>query len=281
MNKLVKKAFTLIELLVVIAIIGILSGLIVVSIGGMTQKATIAKAQVFSNSLRNSLMMSLVAEYKLDGNVEDSWGNNDGVIIGTTTISNNCIQGSCYSFNGSTDYIYINDSDAFTFPNEFTISAWAKPVNANTNERVVYVYDSTSTDGFNLLKNANEWGFVLYQGGSEVSVYANENLIAEWANIVGTRNQDGVMKLYINGVLQLTNRTLAGEINSSGTVRIGSDNSTGVRFSGLIDEVRFYKSTVLISKIKEQYYIGLNSLFLNGEVSKEEYLLRVNSYAQN
>jgi prepilin-type N-terminal cleavage/methylation domain-containing protein len=54
MNELIKKAFTLIELLVVIAIIGILSGLIVVSMGGVTQKANIAKAQVFSNSLKNA-----------------------------------------------------------------------------------------------------------------------------------------------------------------------------------------------------------------------------------
>jgi len=78
MNKLLKQAFTLIELLVVIAIIGILSGLIVVSMGNMNQKATIAKAQVFSNSLRNSLMANIVSEWKMDegsgATVNDTWG---------------------------------------------------------------------------------------------------------------------------------------------------------------------------------------------------------------
>ena len=49
MHKIKQLAFTLIELLVVIAVIGILSGLIVVSMSGVTNKATIAKAQVFSN----------------------------------------------------------------------------------------------------------------------------------------------------------------------------------------------------------------------------------------
>jgi prepilin-type N-terminal cleavage/methylation domain-containing protein len=58
MKKTVSIAFTLIELLVVIAIIGILSGLIVVTMNGVTQKANIAKAQVFSNSLRNALMLN-------------------------------------------------------------------------------------------------------------------------------------------------------------------------------------------------------------------------------
>ena len=66
MSKLIKQAFTLIELLVVIAIIGILSGLIVVAMGGVTQKATIAKSQIFSNSLRNSLMLDILAQYTFD-----------------------------------------------------------------------------------------------------------------------------------------------------------------------------------------------------------------------
>jgi prepilin-type N-terminal cleavage/methylation domain-containing protein len=281
MNKLIQKAFTLIELLVVIAIIGILSGLIVVSMSGVTEKANIAKAQVFSNSLRNALMLNLVAEYKLDGNTYDSWGNKNGTIIGTPTISTNCIQGSCYSFNGSTDYIYINDNDAFTFSSEFTISAWAKTIIINRNERVVYVYDATSTDGFNFLKNNSKWGFALYQGGSENSIYANNNLTAEWTNIVGTRNQSGLMKLYINGVLQIATGTIAGEINSSETIKIGSDNSSGARFNGLIDEVRFYKAVVPTSQIKEQYYLGLNSLLINGSINREEYSSRLNDYASN
>jgi len=66
MHKIFRQAFTLIELLVVIAIIGILSGLIIVSMNGITNSATVAKAQVFSNSLRNALMMNLVSEWKFD-----------------------------------------------------------------------------------------------------------------------------------------------------------------------------------------------------------------------
>ena len=69
MNKFIKQAFTLIELLVVIAIIGILSGLIVVSMSGVTQKATIAKAQVFSNSLRIGSYSS--SYYHLAGKMDE------------------------------------------------------------------------------------------------------------------------------------------------------------------------------------------------------------------
>jgi prepilin-type N-terminal cleavage/methylation domain-containing protein len=104
MHKLLKQAFTLIELLVVIAIIGILSGLIVVSMSGVTQKATIAKAQVFSNSLRNSLMLNLISEWKLDGNANDSWsGGNNGTWYGseegTNTSANYRPSDECVSGN--------------------------------------------------------------------------------------------------------------------------------------------------------------------------------------
>jgi prepilin-type N-terminal cleavage/methylation domain-containing protein len=73
MRRINISAFTLIELLVVIAIIGILSALIIVGMSSTTQKATIAKAQVFSNSLRNSLMNNLISEWKFNGS-----GLNDG-----------------------------------------------------------------------------------------------------------------------------------------------------------------------------------------------------------
>jgi len=127
MEKIIKQAFTLIELLVVIAIIGILSGLIIVSMGGITSSATVAKAQVFSNSLRNALMMNLVAEYKLDGNANDNWGGRNGTLHGTTTVSSGCPQGTCLSFNGSSDYVNFSDNDAvFNFGSKMTAMIWVK-----------------------------------------------------------------------------------------------------------------------------------------------------------
>ncbi|MFA5431278.1 MAG: type II secretion system protein [Candidatus Paceibacterota bacterium] len=115
MNKLLKTAFTLIELLVVIAIIGILSGLIVVSMSGVTEKANIAKSQVFSNSLRNSLMINTVSQYNFNdisdakigtnpvaADIKDSWGSNNGTSVGGNPIirgGSDCVTGKCMEFN--------------------------------------------------------------------------------------------------------------------------------------------------------------------------------------
>jgi prepilin-type N-terminal cleavage/methylation domain-containing protein len=57
MNKLSKKAFTLIELLVVIAIIGILSGLIVISMSGATNSANDAKRKANVDAIRKALVI--------------------------------------------------------------------------------------------------------------------------------------------------------------------------------------------------------------------------------
>ena len=76
------KSFTLIELLVVIVIIGILAGVIIVSTSSSISKASIAKSKVFSESLRNELILNLKMEFSFDSiegssapyTTNDDWG---------------------------------------------------------------------------------------------------------------------------------------------------------------------------------------------------------------
>ncbi|MDD4662200.1 MAG: prepilin-type N-terminal cleavage/methylation domain-containing protein, partial [Candidatus Pacebacteria bacterium] len=80
------KSFTLIELLVVIVIIGILAGVIIVSTSSSINKANLAKAQSFSNTVQNELLLNLVSEWSFDNSSnigEDTWGNNDGTVYGS------------------------------------------------------------------------------------------------------------------------------------------------------------------------------------------------------
>ena len=116
------KSFTLIEILVVIVVIGIISSFIIVGLSSVSDKANIAKGQAFSNSLRNSLLMNLVSEWKLDegtgSTTLDSWGSNTGT-LGTSTIGDaaeptwttDCVSGKCLSFDGTDDYVDCGNPD--------------------------------------------------------------------------------------------------------------------------------------------------------------------------
>jgi prepilin-type N-terminal cleavage/methylation domain-containing protein len=121
--KTVKQSFTLVEILVVIVIIGILSSFIFFTINDSVEKASIAKSKMFSESIRNNLLLNLVSEWKLDGNANDSWGSNNGTPTSVSYEAEaNCVSGQCASFGGSTSYILGNASSLAT--NAITVSCF-------------------------------------------------------------------------------------------------------------------------------------------------------------
>jgi prepilin-type N-terminal cleavage/methylation domain-containing protein len=292
MNKLIKQAFTLIELLVVIAIIGILSGLIVVSMGGVTNKATIAKAQVFSNSLRNSLMANLVSEWKLDGNTNDTWGTKNGVWVGSlapNTTANyktdsECISNQCLDFDGVDDYVNVNSSNfTIDLTQGYTIEGWAKFDVLTGDRGLVRRYLSANTSWF-IFAYRNSASAVNYiqnvigytDTGNVTQFISTSTMLQEnkWYHLVLTVAANGVSKFFVDGVSVSTN-------SPTNFLKLGGNAATNTTelnigghywyMDGLIDGVRIYNSPIPTSQIQEQYYAGLNRLLANGNISIEEY----------
>jgi prepilin-type N-terminal cleavage/methylation domain-containing protein len=293
MNELVKKAFTLIELLVVIAIIGILSGLIVVAMGGVTQKATIAKAQVFSNSLKNSLMLNLISEWKFDETsgtaTTDSWGNNTGTLAnfnfnstdGWKTTS--CVYNNCLQFDGVDDICSFGNLSS-SLSQSFTFEIWA--------------YRLGSTDSYGLLAgiDASSWsttgGFLFFDGNTTLyarlrnhtqSTETASSSIAvlnnAWRHYIVIWNKPS-LDFYVNGSKVGTTTTWNYDVGwNTSAVTMGSWGGSNQGFYGIIDNARVYNIAISTSQIKEQYYTGLNKLLINGGINKEEYLSRVNALA--
>ncbi|MCK9446359.1 prepilin-type N-terminal cleavage/methylation domain-containing protein [bacterium] len=302
MNKLIKQAFTLIELLVVIAIIGILSGLIVVSMSGVTQKANIAKAQVFSSSLRNSLMLDMVSEWKLDGgtignavvvgDVLDSWSNNNATTIAGSPIvkgGNDCVSGNCIKFDGSSGIGFGNKAAFSMGTKDHTISLWVSFDNAVSagNETLIKTGAGNSLagyDGYWIYRYPSNGAiYLMFEDGTTTRIggYLTSTAFSTvnvWYNIAVVMNRDGLAQAYINGEKQsgysVDISTQQGDVQNSDVLSIGT-YSSGDRLIGKMDEVRIFHAIPPTSWIEEQYYFGLNKLLTSGNISITDYQSRL------
>jgi prepilin-type N-terminal cleavage/methylation domain-containing protein len=297
MNK--RLAFTLIELLVVIAVIGILSGLIVVSMSGTTDKAKIAKSQIFSNSLRNSLLLNLVSEWKFDelttavhgGTTIDSWNGNNPLTINTNSdgldkikSNSDCIYGKCLSLDGTDDYLYASGSDSITnnlaITGAITLSTWVKFNELNT-DRTIMARGIYNTGG--------DYGYILWRYGINNRIYFSTNSTTtrdnmyttsgindtNWHYIVatwdGTTNSNG-KKIYVDGLIAGQGTSTISTMGQPAyQFRIGQASNGNYKLNGLIDETKIFNASVPISQIRENYFIGLNSLLSKGGITKQEY----------
>ncbi|MFA6252513.1 MAG: LamG domain-containing protein [Candidatus Paceibacterota bacterium] len=289
------KSFTLIELLVVIAIIGILAGIIVVSVSSATTSAQIAKLKVFNNSVRDSLGANLVSEWKFDevnnpsaNYTPDTWSSNharlgDGSTSSTFPIllqSSDCASNSCFSYNGASNYLRVASSNELSFGNSitdtpFTISTW---VNIGTVSGFVIIYKENEF----FWTNNNSLRFYLYDQDTYNAIYRSAiNLtpyLNKWTHLVMVYNGDQTangISFYING-----EKTSYGTAETAGTytamhatggeLRIGNTTT-----NGKIDDTRIYNTDLKASSIKQLYFAGLYSLLAKNLITKQQYSNRI------
>ena len=283
MSTFKRTAFTLIELLVVIVIIGILSSLILVSIGNVNNKVNIARGQAFADSSKNYLGSHLVSDWKLDGNAADKWGVNNGSIVGSATIlsGNDCVQGSCINFDGIDDYLNMGSNPSLNFSADYTIE--------------MFVYNGAGSLSYPTLisragqSKTNGYFWIFTQGTNEVDIrgqWSNGSVISnyyfynvlpkdKWTHLAfNFTNSNKVLNLYVNGVKNSNPVTLTGALPvDDSTLYFGSytGNVSSYAFKGRMDEIQWYNDNLSSHIIKEHYYSALNKLFIKEKISKEEY----------
>ena len=288
------KSFTLIEILVVIVVIGVLSAFILVGMNSITSSASIAKGKAFANSVRNSLLISLVSEWKFEGptaaegtvttnDAKDSWGSNNATVIGGNPLikSSNCVSGKCIAFDGTGDVISIPNSTTFNFGSYMSVFFWAKAAASVTETYIISKYAGGGQYGFLMASSSSGPGrFViyLYDDGTE-----NENHHKSWltSSIVfdnswhlygfvwnagtGYIYIDGLSVPYTNGGNLTTNSIW----NSTANFCIGGICSGN--YVGSLDEIQIYNQPLSTSQIQEDYYSGLNNLFKNNRITSVEF----------
>ena len=148
------------------------------------------------------------------------------------------------SFDGSTNYIDLGDSDDFSFgdgsnDSPFSISAWVKLDDiTGTNKNLVGKYTSiTNNDEYLLFFNTNnnEFRFSLYDSSafSFIRVRSSLTIAADtWYHICVTYDGSGAntgMEMYIDGSLQTgvkdSNNTYVAMDNGISPLTLGAYNS--------------------------------------------------------
>jgi len=193
----------------------------------------------------------------------DSSGlGNHFTVKGDAAINSNGKFASTGEFQGTNDYLVLSDDDDFDFASGFTISQWVKPSSTDVNERIFYRYDAASADGYFLSLNptgSGIWVFaVLVSGAGSVAVTSDSPPTGNWQHIVGVREDDGTIKLYIDGKLQTVTGSQPGAIDSSGDIFIGVDWSISLDYTGLVDETAVWSRALAADEIRQLYQRGAN-----------------------
>lgn len=302
-----EKSFTLIEILVTIVIIGILAGVIMISTTSSVDKANVTKTRVFSESVKNRLLMNLVNDWDASNYIKsgttwtlkDSWGSNNGVFANTPTTS------VCSDVSGSEacpqirtegdigDVLVFSGADGERIKIDLSWSANFKTNDGPSTLEVWFNQTENRAAAMIFGDNCFEWGITSQNQILYAAVYTSYSLggidLNKWYHVVlvhdhsidnpaTTTTTETEVRVYLNGEKKIdVARNITTENGyTDSPFMIGDDNCTADReFVGKIKQVRLYNGPLTEAVIKQNYISGLKEFFDLGQISKEEYEERI------
>lgn len=252
--------FTLIELLVVIAVIGLLASVVLVSLKGQREQATIAAGKQFDSSLQSTLGAYAVGVWRFEESsgamaIDESGSGSNGTLNGDTNrVANSVLGGTALNFDGNGDYVsFLAIIEAATSNNLQTFVGWV--YNNGTSDWTIFGSDANSTGKFHLAVRGNNTSVNFlesYHGGisNDGPTVASQAVRIGWHHIAVVKTAAKKFDIYFDGVriISQANReaTLASNFN------LGRYWNTSY-YSGSIDDVRIYRSSLTVSQIQKLY----------------------------
>jgi gliding motility-associated-like protein len=207
---------------------------------------------------------SLQSRFMLDGNAKDLMGVNHGSLINNPTLTTDRFgnANSAYQLNGTNQY--LTTSNAYSNPNNFTISVWFKTTTTNGGKIMGFsansIGGSGSYDRHLYMGNSGR----LYYGVNPVSGMSVINTPSayndgEWHNAVASTGAAG-SKLFVDGVLIASDPVATGGEAFTGYWRVGYENLSGwpnvparLEFNGSIDDVSIYSTQLSDAQVISIY----------------------------
>ncbi len=222
--------------------------------GNIATSATIP-VTVFNNNL--------VAAYGFNENTgtianDNSGNNNTGTLTNGPAWSAAGKYGAAILFDGTNDFVNINDANSLDLTNGMTIEAWVNPSDL-TGFKTIICKDRTATSYTYTLAANNNASNVNNQRPNSRARTANTNRtitgtsklpLNTWSHVAST--YDGAnFRLYVNGVQVATLATTGNLTITTDPLRIGGTTALSAQyFAGLIDEVRIYNRALTVFEIQ-------------------------------
>ncbi|MCW1949441.1 MAG: DUF2341 domain-containing protein [Candidatus Shapirobacteria bacterium] len=197
-----------------------------------------------------------VAEWNFEENsgttAKDTSGNNNNGTFGTgnsaptwTIGTNN--KGAGLNFDGSSDYIDINNSSSLSPMTNISLEAWVKPSSSGN-----YGIVSKHWTEYTLSLSSNQVRFE----STNINQFSNSTIPTNrWSHIVVTYDSQNV-KFYINGILNNTAVDADGLTNGSNNINIGKKTNESYHFPGSIDGVKIYNYARTPAQVAYDYNKG-------------------------
>jgi hypothetical protein len=193
--------------------------------------------------------MSTVAWWHADDNFGDSVGGGQGIALGNVTFAPG-IHGDGFLFDGSPgSQVEGPAGGAVSLDTEMTIDAWINPTAAGGFGRIVDKITPFANDGYLLdLQGFQLRGMV---GGLGVESTATIP-VGVFTHVAMTYKPGLTLAIYINGMaVAVLPVGMNGIPVNNLAVMFGADNGGGSRYSGIIDEIRFWNQALNQQQIQQ------------------------------
>lgn len=240
---------------------------------------TIINTNLGTTRIITPTTQGLIGYWPLDEGISNiahdlSGNNNHGTLV-SSPIWTDGILGKALKFNGTNNYVRMNNASGLDLTSTGTLSAWVKSnilmpsVDGISKYRAIFSKANSgvaSDMAYHLDWYGTSTGSTLRGLLSNGTTFITANVATfrfgfNWTHVAFIFN-GSIISLYVNGVSRAqSNQTLNAQILSSSRLEIGrAFSSSAYIWSGLIDDARIYNRALSQSEITMLYKAGISKI---------------------